>query len=197
MLFTMLNIIFIIPREICNMDILLHVCIIFKISNKRCFFQNRKKLKFLTHPYINISTFLFISNMRFFKYYWSQTYIKFHNLYMHKTSYAFILIFKDFFFYSAINLFFQCIQSQFLNKYKKFQVILSGNWKWKSTLKIGILSFFRWDKLLIFVTSNQQFIYLMIRRSIFNVLLGIFLVKKMRILWGLALYFLITCIGTE
>ena len=98
MLFTMLCVIFIIPREICNMDILLHVCIIFQIPNKRSFFQNsKKKLKFLTHPYINIENFFFIFNMRFFKYYWSHTYIKFYNLYMHKTSYTFILIFKHFF----------------------------------------------------------------------------------------------------
>ena len=70
MLFTILFVIFIIPREICNMDILRHVCIYFQISNERSYFQNStNKFKFLTHPYINIAKFFFITNMRFFKYY--------------------------------------------------------------------------------------------------------------------------------
>ena len=40
MWFTMLFVIFIILREICNMDILLYVCIIFQISNKLSYFRN-------------------------------------------------------------------------------------------------------------------------------------------------------------
>ena len=58
-----------------------------------------KKSKFHTYPYINIEISSFIFNMRvLFKYYWSHTYNKFHNFYMHKTSYTFILIFKHLFF---------------------------------------------------------------------------------------------------
>ena len=62
MLSTMLFVMFTIPREICNMNILLHVCIFFQILNSEFseFFQNStKKFRFLTHPYINIAKISF------------------------------------------------------------------------------------------------------------------------------------------
>ena len=62
------------------------------------FYNSTKKFKFHTHPYINIAEFFFILNMRIFQYYLSYTYIKFHNLDMHKTLYTFILISEHLFF---------------------------------------------------------------------------------------------------
>ena len=53
-------------------------------------FQNSpKKFKFHTNPCINVLKFFFIFNMQIFKYYWAHTYMKFYNLYMHKTLYTF------------------------------------------------------------------------------------------------------------
>ena len=70
----MLFVIFIIPREIFNMDmqsmqmdILLHVFIIFQNSNKLSWLRIQQiKFEFHTQPYINIAKFFCIFNMRDF-----------------------------------------------------------------------------------------------------------------------------------
>ena len=62
--------------------------IVFRIQQKKC--------KLHTRPHINIAKFIFIFNMRIFKYY-SHMYIKFYNFCMYNTSYTFTLIFKQFF----------------------------------------------------------------------------------------------------
>ena len=74
--------------------------------------KSKNECKFHTHPYINIAKFFFIFYMRVFKYYWSHTYIKFHILYIHKTSYTFKLISKRLCFIVCM-----CSTSNFLNHY--------------------------------------------------------------------------------
>ena len=77
------------------------MCVLFfKFPINLSYFRIQQiKLSFI-HIRILILQFFFFFNMRDFYYYWSYTYVLI--IYMHKTSYKFILIFKNLFFKASL-----------------------------------------------------------------------------------------------
>ena len=85
-------------QAVCNMNILLHLCIIFHNFNKWSYFRVREKnVSFIHIRILILQNFSLFPISDFFNVI-GYTYIKFHYLYMHKTLYTFILIFKHSFF---------------------------------------------------------------------------------------------------